>query len=598
MGTPKTSSLGAARVFLAAKQSGSVRRVRVTKSTKETHSTAAIIDQNQMLVDTFHGVKLKWVLVSRQVGSVGNRVHQGPNSTVQHGDQYFELTFDKKHKEIVDKSYLPFVMNQAKSIKQEKKTLKLYTASSNGSLSGPWSLVNLDHPATFQTLAMDLELKKKILDDLDRFVRRKEYYRRVGKVWKRGYLLYGPPGTGKSSLVAAMANYLNFDVYDLELSGLRSNANLRRLLVATTNQSILVVEDIDCTIQLQDRNPGTRAAGMNPMLMCYQQQDQVTLSRFLNFTDGLWLSCGNEQIIVFMTNHVEKLDPAILRPGRMDLHIPMSYCTPCGFRLLAYNYLGIDHHELFNQIESAITMARVTPAEVAEELMKCDESEIVLRDMVSFLTNHKRKENEEVIKENVCRSQLIVEIGGSEEESSKGPARGAALREVSVGVDRGWSSGCGVDWRGRGSETGRGVDGVKKLGVKGVAGRSARSGVAEARRLGERGGRTPALNSGVVGEGLEASETQQVAADRESSGSNDVWLRRWSFGLKAKRNGVAGVGGELAGAGDVAASVLCGDEVAPGRGATSAGRSRPGCCGSSRTSVGLSEQLHGCGERR
>ncbi|KAK3410367.1 hypothetical protein EUGRSUZ_J02365 [Eucalyptus grandis] len=321
--------------------------------TMETHSTAAIIDQNQMLVDTFHGVKLKWALVSRQVGS-GNRVHQGPNSTVQHGDQYFELTFDKKHVEIVDKSYLPFVMDQAKSIKQGKKTLKLYTASSNSSFSGPWSSVNLDHPATFQTLAMDLELKKKILDDLDM---------RVGKVWKRGYLLYEPPGTGKSSLVAAMANHLNFDIYDLELSGLRSNADLRRLLVATANQSILV----------------------------------VTLSGFLNFTDGLWSSCGNERIIVFTTNHVEKLDPAILRPGRMDLHIPMSYCTPCGFRLLAYNYLGIDHHELFNQIESMITMARVTPTEVAEELMKCDESEIVLRDMVSFLTNHKRKENEEAI---------------------------------------------------------------------------------------------------------------------------------------------------------------------------------------------------------
>ncbi|KAL3720434.1 hypothetical protein ACJRO7_005280 [Eucalyptus globulus] len=253
-GYAQNELFGAAQVFLAAKQSVSVRRVRVTKSTKETHSTLAIIDQNQMLVDTFQGVKLKWVLVSRQVG-LGNRVHQGPNSTVQHGDQYFELTFDKKHVEIVDKSYLPFVMDQAKSIKQGKK-LKLYTASSNSSFSGPWSSVNLDHPATFQTLAMDLELKKKILDDLDMFMRRKEYYRRVGKVWKRGYLLYGPPGTGKSSLVAAMANYLNFDIYDLELSGLRSNADLRRLLVATANQSILVV-NIDCTIQLQDRNPRT-----------------------------------------------------------------------------------------------------------------------------------------------------------------------------------------------------------------------------------------------------------------------------------------------------------------------------------------------------
>ena len=58
--------------------------------------------------------------------------------------------------------------------------------SSAGTGLGAWAPVNLDHPATFNTLAMDLELKKKILDDLDRFVRRKEYYRRVGKAWKRG----------------------------------------------------------------------------------------------------------------------------------------------------------------------------------------------------------------------------------------------------------------------------------------------------------------------------------------------------------------------------------------------------------------------------
>lgn len=67
--------------------------------------------------------------------------------------------------------------------------------------------------------------------------------------------MYGPPGTGKSSLIAAMANYLNFDVYDLELTELRSNSDLRTLLVATANRSILVVEDIDCTIDLQDRLP-------------------------------------------------------------------------------------------------------------------------------------------------------------------------------------------------------------------------------------------------------------------------------------------------------------------------------------------------------
>ena len=92
-----------------------------------------------------------------------------------------------------------------------------------------------------------------LMEDLKRFVKRKDFYRRVGKAWKRGYLLFGPPGTGKSSLIAAMASYLNFDVYDLELTDLRSNSELRNLLITTANQSILVVEDIDFSIELQDR---------------------------------------------------------------------------------------------------------------------------------------------------------------------------------------------------------------------------------------------------------------------------------------------------------------------------------------------------------
>lgn len=50
-----------------------------------------------------------------------------------------------------------------------------------------------------------------------------------------------------------MANYLNFDIYDLELTGLRADSQLRRLLISMANRSILVVEDIDCTIEFQDR---------------------------------------------------------------------------------------------------------------------------------------------------------------------------------------------------------------------------------------------------------------------------------------------------------------------------------------------------------
>ncbi|KAI5020730.1 hypothetical protein ZWY2020_045618 [Hordeum vulgare] len=123
----------------------------------------------------------------------------------------------------------------------------------NDPYDGCWSSTNLQHPSTFDTLAMDMKQKKAIVDDLDRFNKRKDYYRRIGKAWKRGYLLYGPPGTGKSSLIAAIANHLRFDIYDLELTGVDSNSDLRRLLVRMTNRSILVVEDIDCTIELKLR---------------------------------------------------------------------------------------------------------------------------------------------------------------------------------------------------------------------------------------------------------------------------------------------------------------------------------------------------------
>ena len=109
-----------------------------------------------------------------------------------------------------------------------------------------WYRVSHHHPATFDTLAMDPELKRSIVADLDLFASRRDHYRRIGKAWKRGYLLHAPPGTGKSSLVAAMANHLRYDLFDLDLSRMNMNSSLKWLLVGMSNRSILVIEDIDC----------------------------------------------------------------------------------------------------------------------------------------------------------------------------------------------------------------------------------------------------------------------------------------------------------------------------------------------------------------
>jgi chaperone BCS1 len=119
---------------------------------------------------------------------------------------------------------------------------------------------------------------------------------------------------------------------------------------------------------------------------------QFTLSGLLNSIDGLWTSCAEERIIVFTTNHKEQIDPALLRPGRMDMHINLSFCTFNGFRLLASNYLDVQSHPLFEQVEHLLETTEVTPAAVAEELMKDDDADVALSGLVKFL---KRKEMED-----------------------------------------------------------------------------------------------------------------------------------------------------------------------------------------------------------
>ncbi|TYI95135.1 hypothetical protein E1A91_D02G256700v1 [Gossypium mustelinum] len=378
----------AAEIYLGTKTCSSMKLCKVSMGEKETKIVVSMA-KNQETVYVFDGVKFKWRQVTRQVESK-NVVFQGQSSNVRSEKRSFELSFHKKHKEKVLDSYLPFVLKESKRLMEEKKTLKLHTLGNDHMRryvggAETWQPIKLDHPANFGTLAMNTELKATIMEDLERFVKRKDYYRRVGKAWKRGYLLYGPPGTGKSSLIAAMANYLNFDIYDLELTDIHTNSDLRRVLIATGNQSILVVEDIDCGLELHDRQTEPQPnVAIKP-----KRSSQVS---FLNYR---LKCCGDERIIVFTTNHKDRLDPALLRPGRMDVHIHMSYCSPSGFDTLAVNYLGVnDHHSLMSITRELLAKTSVTPAEVGEQLLKNADPEAALKGLIDFLQQKVKEEDE------------------------------------------------------------------------------------------------------------------------------------------------------------------------------------------------------------
>ncbi|CAI0392420.1 unnamed protein product [Linum tenue] len=319
-------------------------------------------------------MRLEWTLNERE----------NKNVYFSYKTQCYQLRCKRSDKQRVTESYIPHICQTAEKILNRREVLNIYTYNRHECY---WESTVFKHSATFDTLAMEPEQKQGIIRDLDLFVQRKDYFRSVGKAWKRGYLLWGPPGTGKSTLVAAIANHLRFHIYDLQLQGIRNDFELRRVLTATTNRSILLIEDVDCNSEsTKPRSKDEKAIDKNhPDYKKRKANEGVTLSGLLNFIDGLWSSCGDERIIIFTTNHKEKLDPALLRPGRMDVHIYMGHCTVAGFKFLAEKYLGIQDHALFQKIEYLIQRIPATPAEVAQQLMKADDPEVALDELAEFM---------------------------------------------------------------------------------------------------------------------------------------------------------------------------------------------------------------------
>jgi chaperone BCS1 len=250
-------------LYLQSKISPNTRVLKIGQTGRDTSSSYQFVD-SQEFEDVYKGIELKW-----KFSSISNK-------------QCFELMFDVRHKAVVEGSYIPYVLERLKAMEEETKIVKLLTLARKDGHNIRWQSIKFGkYSATFDTLALDPKLKTSILEDLDRFVKGKEFYQGVGRAWKRGYLLYGPPGTGKSSMIAAIANYLKFHIYDLQLSHLKSDVELRSLLVATANKSILVIEDIDCGLELQDR----RSAKTTRSSKYKDQADEPAVNIFLHLKD-------------------------------------------------------------------------------------------------------------------------------------------------------------------------------------------------------------------------------------------------------------------------------------------------------------------------
>ncbi|KAL6846853.1 hypothetical protein ACP4OV_022706 [Aristida adscensionis] len=367
----------AAEAYLSDACARRARKLRAELG-KDSKNLQVSVDNNEEVTDDFAGATVWWYAWKQQPRSNVISVYPGHDER-----RFYRVVFHRRHRDLIVGSYLPYVLEEGRAVTVRNRQRRLFTNNPSGSWSsyrgtGVWSHVPFEHPATFDTLAMDPLEKEAIIDDLSAFKEAKDYYTKVGKAWKRGYLLYGPPGTGKSTMIAAMANFLDYDVYDLELTAVKNNTELRKLFIETTGKSIIVIEDVDCSIDLTGKRKSKAEKKSDdqgddkPKMPMESEKDdgtKVTLSGLLNFIDGLWSACGGERIIIFTTNYKDKLDPALIRRGRMDKHIEMSYCRFEAFKVLAKNYLDIAEHELFGEINQLLEETDMSPADVAENLM-------------------------------------------------------------------------------------------------------------------------------------------------------------------------------------------------------------------------------------
>ncbi|KAI9926491.1 hypothetical protein MW887_004256 [Aspergillus wentii] len=213
----------------------------------------------------------------------------------------------------------------------------IYRAQKNGSYFD-WVRCMARAPRPLSTVVLDHEQKQAFIEDIKEYLhpRTRRWYFIRGIPYRRGYLLHGPPGTGKTSLCFAASGLLGLKLYLLSLNSKTLDEDgLMSLFQELPRRCIVLLEDVDSAGITNKRSneeetepspeQGAKGAELEKGKPKEEKEEKggVTLSALLNVIDGVAASEG--RILVMTTNHAENLDPALLRPGRVDMSIHFGY---------------------------------------------------------------------------------------------------------------------------------------------------------------------------------------------------------------------------------------------------------------------------------
>lgn len=218
------------------------------------------------------------------------------------------------------------------------------------------------------------EQTREIRNDFEFWLSRRRWYEQRGIAWRRGYLLHGAPGTGKTSLVRSLAQEYDVPVYRFDIASLNTAEFRRRVRDVNSKPAIFLFDDIDGIYSNREvPQPKARPDGRydDDEITAYaKRMSGVTFDGFLDVLDGVEQLDG---IAVFVTtNYPERLDAALTRPGRLDLHVAIVGPDAAGRRKIVERI--VDHPET---VEAVL---REVPGTASPAVLREAAIEAALRD--------------------------------------------------------------------------------------------------------------------------------------------------------------------------------------------------------------------------
>lgn len=279
-----------------------------------------------------------------------------------------QLTYEKTDRSVITTTYLftspnastidkfleDAYRNYVQLLSSQKDTRRYYFSLDIHSNEPVFKRYVLDSSNTFDTLFF--REKKEFIELVDSFQSKTGKYAIPGTPQKLGFLLSGLPGTGKTSIIKALATYTNRHIVNISLGNIATNKLLHNImydckfnigeelpLQMTFEDILFIFEDIDVSSnvchsrELQLDEEKMEEVQIDNTTVKRPVADSLNLAGLLNALDGV-IDSPN-RIVVMTTNNPDVLDEALVRPGRVDYKLCMSYMAEeCVFDMLAHYF--------------------------------------------------------------------------------------------------------------------------------------------------------------------------------------------------------------------------------------------------------------------